>query len=183
MAFSHVTPAASAHRIDSHRDIHAKMIMARSTACALTALLAMAMFASSAVAQTAPTDAVGTDALPVYSISTTEWSDDVPADPEATVVAVTSAGSCVCDLTAGSCDGNCCCDPDCTVRLLSTPWSPVPRPVVECLNECRFDSDLLPSASTVVHRARPLHRAFRRHHLDGVPRRGSEPSGSGFLRS
>ena len=121
VAFSNVKQAASAHRIASHRDIQTKMVMAQSTASALTALLAMAMLASSAVAQTAPNDAVGTNPLSLYSISTTEWSNDVPADPEATEVEVTSAGSCVCDLTAGSCDGNCCCDLDCTVRLLSTP--------------------------------------------------------------
>ena len=133
---------ASAHRIDSHRDIQTKMIMAQSTA-SLTPLLAMAMLASSAVAQTAPNDAVGTNPLSLYSISTTEWSNDVPADPEATEVEVTSAGSCVCDLTAGSCDGNCCCDLDCTVRLLSTPGA-VPRPVVACLDNCRLTLTLSP---------------------------------------
>ena len=93
--------------------------MAQSTASALTALLAMAMLASSAVAQTAPNDAA--ELTRSLLDSTTEWSNDVPADPEATEVEVTSAGSCVCDLTAGSCDGNRCCDLDCTVRLLSTP--------------------------------------------------------------
>ena len=73
-------------------------------------------------AQTKPADAAGTNALPTYPI--TDWTQ-VAATPTATTVTVTSVGSCTCDLTEGSCDGNCCCDPDCTVSGPST--SPFPH--------------------------------------------------------
>jgi tectonic-1/3 len=38
--------------------------------------------------------------------------DDVAAEPTKTVVKVT-AENCLCDLTEGTCDANCCCDTDC----------------------------------------------------------------------
>ena len=68
---------------------------------------------SGVAAQTKPADSVASNALPTYTIA--DWTA-VPAVPTVTTVTVTSVGSCTCDLTAGSCDGNCCCDTDCTVR-------------------------------------------------------------------
>jgi hypothetical protein len=78
----------------------------------LTVLLMGVMAGPGADAQVKPTDAAGTNKLPTYPIA--DWTA-VPATPTTTVVTVTSVGSCTCDLTGGSCDGNCCCDPDCTV--------------------------------------------------------------------
>lgn len=77
-------------------------------------------------AQTKPADAAGTNALPTYAIA--DWAA-VPAAPTATAVTVTSVGSCTCDLTAGTCDGNCCCDADCTVRRHSPSPSPTTTPL------------------------------------------------------
>lgn len=93
-----------------------KSTMSRVSVHAIALILSLAVLVSGVHAQTKPTDLVGTNALPVFPITAAEWSADVLADPSVTVVAVTSAGSCVCDLTEGACDGNCCCDPDCTVR-------------------------------------------------------------------
>jgi len=151
-----------------------KGTMSRASAHALALVLSLAVLVSGVQAQTKPTDAVGTNALPVYSITTDEWSDDVLDDPSETVVAVTSAGSCVCDLTEGACDGNCCCDPDCTVRarrLVLRFSSPRRQPtsrfvsVFSCAPHA-FRAD--PSRSLhvprafAVHRARAVHRALGR---------------------
>jgi hypothetical protein len=94
-------------------------MMSRYTARTMSALLLLAMFVSGTVAQTAPTEDVGTNTLAAMTPTSAEWTA-LSADPTETVVAVTSAGSCVCDLTEGSCDGNCCCDEDCTVRIART---------------------------------------------------------------
>ena len=95
MAFSNVKQAASAHRIDSHRD--QTMVMAQSTASALTALLAMAMLASSAVAQACPQRRGPELTRSLYSISTTEWSNDGRPTLRRRKWRSPSAGSCVCD--------------------------------------------------------------------------------------
>ena len=96
--------------------------MSRISAYALALVLALGVLTTGVDAQTKPTDPVATNALPVYSISTTEWSDDVEDDPSETTVIVTTVGSCVCDLTEGACDGNCCCDDDCSVRPPTQPF-------------------------------------------------------------
>lgn len=85
-----------------------------------TLVVVVAGFGAGVDAQTKPADAAGTNALPTYAI--TDWTA-VPATPTATTVTVTSIGSCTCDLTEGSCDGNCCCDPDCTVSA-TPPFFP-----------------------------------------------------------
>ena len=97
--------------------------MSRVSTRTLALVLSLGVLTSGVHAQTKPDDAVGTkpddvvgtNALDAYPISTADWSA-VLAAPVATVVAVTTAGSCVCDLTEGACDGNCCCDTDCSVR-------------------------------------------------------------------
>ena len=86
--------------------------MSRVSTRTLALVLSLGVLTSGVHAQTRPADAVGTNALDAYPI---EWSAVLPA-PVATVVAVTTAGSCVCDLTEDACDGNCCCDTDCSVR-------------------------------------------------------------------
>jgi len=150
-----------------------KGTMSRASAHALALVLSLAVLVSGVQAQTKPTDAVGTNSLPVYSITADEWSDDVLDDPSETVVAVTSAGSCVCDLTEGACDGNCCCDPDCTVRarrLVPTFSTPRRRPTSRFVSvfPARFSRSALTrrARSTflafAVHRARAVHRALRR---------------------
>ena len=82
-----------------------------------TVVVLVAGFSAGVDAQTKPADAAGTNALPTYPIA--DWTA-VPDTPTATTVTVTSVGSCTCDLTEGSCDGNCCCDPDCTVSATSS---------------------------------------------------------------
>eukprot|EP00793_Prasinoderma_coloniale_P006518 PRCOL_00001348-RA len=78
-------------------------------ACALAAGVALAFLLSDArAAQPA-----------VYGIN---W-DDVRATPEPTEVAVTGDDTCACDLTAGGCDGNCCCDSDCAAEELERLFS------------------------------------------------------------
>ena len=150
-----------------------KCTMSRVSAHALVLVLSLSVLVSGVQAQTKPTDAVGTNSLPVYSITADEWSDDVLDDPSETVVAVTSAGSCVCDLTEGACDGNCCCDPDCTVRarrLVPTFSTPRRRPTSRFVSvfPARFSRSALTrrARSTflafAVHRARAVHRALRR---------------------
>ena len=150
-----------------------KCTMSRVSAHALVLVLSLSVLVSGVQAQTKPTDAVGTNSLPVYSITADEWSDDVLDDPSETVVAVTSAGSCVCDLTEGACDGNCCCDPDCTVRarrLVPTFSTPRRRPTSRFVSvfPARFSRSTLTrrARSTflafAVHRARAVHRALRR---------------------
>ena len=98
-----------AHRLEGPRRPHT---MSRVSTRTLALVLSLGVLTSGVHAQTRPADAVGTNALDAYPI---EWSAVLPA-PVATVVAVTTAGSCVCDLTEGACDGNCCCDTDCSVR-------------------------------------------------------------------
>ena len=92
----------------------------RSPAWVLTVTMVVVLvagFSAGVDAQTKPADAAGTNALPTYPIA--DWTA-VPDTPTATTVTVTSVGSCTCDLTEGSCDGNCCCDPDCTVSATSS---------------------------------------------------------------
>lgn len=96
----------------------ARRVRERRPAWVLTVFMAVTVAALGAGvdAQAKPADAAGTNALPTYSIA--DWTA-VPATPTATTVTVTSAGSCTCDLTEDVCDGNCCCDPDCTVSGLT----------------------------------------------------------------
>jgi hypothetical protein len=50
----------------------------------------------------------------VYPIE--DWSTVANTLPSTSAVKVTDLGMCMCDLTLHSCDANCCCDTDCTVR-------------------------------------------------------------------
>ena len=77
----------------------------------LAGVLVGALLATGADAQAAtrPTaESAGLNAPSTYGI---DWTD-VPTEPTKTVVKVT-AENCLCDLTEGTCDANCCCDPDC----------------------------------------------------------------------
>ena len=78
----------------------------------LAGVLVVALLATGADAApaTRPTDASAVNAPSTYSGDIT-W-DDVAAEPTKTVVKVT-AENCLCDLTEGTCDANCCCDTDC----------------------------------------------------------------------
>ena len=77
----------------------------------LAGVLVCALLATGADAQAATrptTESAGLNDPSTYGI---DW-DDVPTEPTKTVVKVT-AENCLCDLTEGTCDANCCCDPDC----------------------------------------------------------------------
>ena len=78
----------------------------------LAGVLVVALLANGADAAdaTRPNDASAVNAPSTYSGDIT-W-DDVAAEPTKTVVKVT-AENCLCDLTEGTCDANCCCDTDC----------------------------------------------------------------------
>ena len=79
----------------------------------LAGVLVVALLATGADAADADrptTDASAVNAPSTYSGDIT-W-DDVAAEPTKTVVKVT-AENCLCDLTEGTCDANCCCDTDC----------------------------------------------------------------------
>ena len=79
----------------------------------LAGVLVVALLATGADAAPATrptTDASAVNAPSTYSGDIT-W-DDVAAEPTKTVVKVT-AENCLCDLTEGTCDANCCCDTDC----------------------------------------------------------------------
>ena len=78
----------------------------------LAGVLVVALLATGADALDAdrPNDASAVNAPSTYSGDIT-W-DDVAAEPTKTVVKVT-AENCLCDLTEGTCDANCCCDTDC----------------------------------------------------------------------
>jgi hypothetical protein len=54
-----------------------------------------------------------------------DYTTAVTSQP-ASITANTDIGTCVCDLTAGGCDPNCCCDLDCTVaqRLVFSGCKP-----------------------------------------------------------
>ena len=75
----------------------------------LAGVLVVALLATGADALDAarPNDASAVNAPSTYSGDIT-W-DDVAAEPTKTVVKVT-AENCLCDLTEGTCDANCCCD-------------------------------------------------------------------------
>ena len=50
---------------------------------------------------------------PVYPVDFT----DVEANPSPQTVTIIGAGQCLCDVSQGACDGNCCCDPDCSEEV------------------------------------------------------------------
>uniref|UniRef100_A0A061SKF3 Tectonic-3 isoform x1 n=1 Tax=Tetraselmis sp. GSL018 TaxID=582737 RepID=A0A061SKF3_9CHLO len=92
---------------------------------------------------------------PLYSYQV-NW-DDVPISPPDRMQQldkpVTEIGSCMCDLTLNGCDGNCCCDPDCTEEMkdLFTACFPEgpPLPMLEyCLPKSLIAEVNLPSSSS-----------------------------------
>lgn len=112
----------------------------------LAVVLVIALAAGSlpgGAAQAKPADSVASNALDVYSIA--DWT--AVDSSVVTAVVVTTVGSCSCDLTEGSCDGNCCCDTDCSVRLplpFSLPSRRAPRGPASFFS----GADIRPSASS-----------------------------------